>query len=162
PDGEVRQHQAVELLVDQFGCLTPQDDLASSQMGFQLIERGFDLPAFVVESGELQSWCLVLVEKAGDETVEGLGILQTRELIVDDAHHLAVAILLPILVGRIDLAEVGAVGEALDRCQDPTGLDTPEQIGSCAGGLLPQPKPKKQTIGQAQPARLELLYNVAG
>ena len=39
-NGKVRHQQAIEFLLDQFGCLAPQHDLRAPQMGFQFIQRG--------------------------------------------------------------------------------------------------------------------------
>lgn len=54
-EGEMREEQAVELLSDQIRGLAPQHDARSSQMGFELIKRGLDLPTLRVEGGA-SSW----------------------------------------------------------------------------------------------------------
>ncbi len=43
--------QTVELLPDQIGRFTAQDDMRAPQVGLEFVERGFDLPALVIERG---------------------------------------------------------------------------------------------------------------
>ena len=52
-DGEVRQEQPIELLTDQVRGLAAQHDLRAAQVGLQFVERRLDLPALVVERGQL-------------------------------------------------------------------------------------------------------------
>ncbi len=53
-NGEVRQEEAITFLADQVGGLTAQDHLGAAQMRLQFVQRGFDLPAFVIQRGELR------------------------------------------------------------------------------------------------------------
>ena len=52
-DGIVGQEEPVELLAHELGGLAAQDDAPAPQMGLELVERGLDLPALVVESRKL-------------------------------------------------------------------------------------------------------------
>jgi len=45
----VGHHTPVELLTYQIGRFAAQDELGSAQMGLQFVERGFDLPTFVIK-----------------------------------------------------------------------------------------------------------------
>jgi len=54
-DGEVGHHQPVELLADEDrGFLPTQHDAGAAQMGLELVERAFDLPALVVKRGQFR------------------------------------------------------------------------------------------------------------
>ena len=53
-DGEVGQHQAPELLADEFGSFAAEDDPGAAEVGLEFVQRGFDLPALAVESGQLR------------------------------------------------------------------------------------------------------------
>ena|GEM_PF-5059116 len=61
--GKVGQQKAVELLENQFGGLAAQNDLAAPQVGLQLVKSALNLPALMVESGQLDSWCCLLFQK---------------------------------------------------------------------------------------------------
>ena len=52
-NGKVRHHQAVELLPDQVRGLAAQDQLGAAQVGLEFGQSGLDLPALVIEGGEL-------------------------------------------------------------------------------------------------------------
>jgi hypothetical protein len=53
-DGEVRQHQAVELLPHQLRGLAPQHDPGAAQVRLEFVEGRLDLPALVVQGGQLR------------------------------------------------------------------------------------------------------------
>lgn len=53
PKGEVREQQPVALLPHKIGRFATQDDLRPAQMGFQFVQGGLDLPAFVIERRQL-------------------------------------------------------------------------------------------------------------
>ena len=46
-DGKMCHQQTEELLPDQFRRLTAQYNLSTTQMRFQLVQRGLDFPPFV-------------------------------------------------------------------------------------------------------------------
>ena len=48
-DRIVRQHQAPELLTYQLGRFAAQHNPRAAQVGLQLVERRFDLPALVIQ-----------------------------------------------------------------------------------------------------------------
>ena len=48
-DGVVRHQQTVEFLLNEFRCLTAQNNLSATQMRFELVQRVFDFPAFVIQ-----------------------------------------------------------------------------------------------------------------
>jgi len=50
-DGKVRHQQTEELRPDQFRRLAAQYYLSAAQMSLQLVQGGFDLPSFVIKSG---------------------------------------------------------------------------------------------------------------
>ena len=72
---KVGQHQAVELLSYELGCLASENNAASSEVGLELIEGRFDLPALVVERGQFFRRCGTHVQNGGDETVYLFGLV---------------------------------------------------------------------------------------
>jgi hypothetical protein len=60
-DGEMSHHEAIKLLTDKLWCLDTKDNSCSSQMGFQLIQSCFDLPAFMVESSQLSCGSVLIL-----------------------------------------------------------------------------------------------------
>ena len=52
-DGEVRQEQPVELLPDQIRGLAAQHDGRPAQVRLQFVEGRLNLPALVIERGQL-------------------------------------------------------------------------------------------------------------
>ena len=61
--GIVRQDPAIELLAYQLGLLAAQHPAATQQVGLELIKDGFDLPALVIQSGQLQRGRLVGIQQ---------------------------------------------------------------------------------------------------
>ena len=48
-DGEVRHQQAIKLLPHQIRFLAAQDDMRAPQVSLEFVERGFNLPALVIQ-----------------------------------------------------------------------------------------------------------------
>ena len=46
---KVGHHETIKLLLDQVRSFAAQHDLRATQMGFQFIQGGLDLPAFMVK-----------------------------------------------------------------------------------------------------------------
>ena len=64
-DGEVGHHEAIELLAHQIGSFAAQHDLGAAQMGLELVERSFYLPAFMIEGCQFLGRGLAGIEDGG-------------------------------------------------------------------------------------------------
>ena len=65
--GAVGEHQPVELLEDEIGRLAAQGGAGPEDVGLDLVMRGLDLPALVVQRRKLGGRRGAMVEKGGGE-----------------------------------------------------------------------------------------------
>ena len=128
PHGEVRHHEAVEFLTYQIRHLAAQDDPASTQVRLQLVQRRFDFPSFVIQSGQFFSRSLDVVEDGGDQSIARFGVGQTLQPILDHPDRDGVPLALPVLHGGIETAEEGPVGQSVVWLQEKCFAHSPEQI----------------------------------
>src|SRR5271170_2496626 len=70
-NGEMRHHQTEEFLPDQFRRLAAQHDLGAADVGLQFIQRGFDLPALMIERRQFLGVRHRGIENGGDQTIVG-------------------------------------------------------------------------------------------
>src|SRR5512144_1004064 len=154
-DGEVGHHEAVELLANEVWGLAAQDKFGAAQVGFQLAQGGFDFPAFMIESGELVSGSSFGVDNRGDQPIDRLHVSDAFQAVVDDPHRNPVGLVAPVSFAGIDVAQIGAVGQAPLPGQTRVLLDAPEQIGAAALRPGPEGKAEEVPVCQAQHALLE-------
>jgi len=83
PDREMRHQEAVELLAYQVRGLAAQNNVGTAQMGFELTECRLDFPAFMVERRQLGGGRLLMVQDAGHQPIDRLGIGNTVQAVVD-------------------------------------------------------------------------------
>ena len=69
-DRIVGHHKAIEFLSDQVWSPTAQQGLASSQVGLQFVESGFNLPALVIQGGQIFRLRLLWIKDGRDQAVE--------------------------------------------------------------------------------------------
>src|SRR5229473_6157301 len=112
-DRIVRHQQSEELLLYQFWRLAAQHDRSAAQMRFQLVKGGFDLPPFVIQGRQFFSRGLLGVEDGGDQPVQRLGTWDRLQAVLEDTYGNSVAAISPVCGGSVDVAEVGAVWQAL-------------------------------------------------
>jgi len=105
-DGEMRHQEAVELLAHQIWGLAAQNDPGAAQMGFELTKRGLDFPALMVERRQLGGGCLLMIQEAGHQPIDRLGIGNTVQAVVDDTNLDPVGLMPPILITGVDVASV--------------------------------------------------------
>ena len=67
--GKVCQQKTIELLPHQIRRLAAQDDMRSPQVGLEFVERGFDLPAFVIERRQFGGRRRFVVEDRGRQPI---------------------------------------------------------------------------------------------
>ena len=75
-------------------------------MGLEFVESGLDFPPLVIESGQLHGRSFLVIENRGDEPIDRLGVGDAFQAIVDDAHLDPVGLVPPILLGRVDAAQI--------------------------------------------------------
>jgi hypothetical protein len=119
-------------------------------MSFQLIQRRLDFPALVVERGQLSGRRQCMVQDGSDQPIDGLGIGNPVQAIVDHAHHDRLAFIPPVGSGRVDAAAIGSVRQAPIDLQPRVPASPPQQIRSRCGGFLPQLVAGKEPVGQTQ------------
>ena len=105
-DREVGQHQAVEFLDDELGCLGAQHDAAAAQIGLELADGDFDFPALVIQSGQVLGRCCGGIDDGCDQAIDWLGPFDALQAIVDDPDQAAVSIVPAVFLGRVELAQV--------------------------------------------------------
>jgi hypothetical protein len=113
----VSQHQAVNLLDHPRRCLAPDRHRPGAEVGLDFVKGEFFFPSLVIDQRRLVRRHIVGVGQVGDQP---MSFARTRAVeivvsVLDDpnpkAAHVAAA------VGRagLDLGQIGAVGEAMDR-----------------------------------------------
>lgn len=123
-------------------------------MDLELVERGLDLPALVVERRKLLGRGFGWIEKGGDEAIHLCTTLRNPlQPVLNDAHHDATTIALAVLRRGVDLAQVGAVVEVLDAGKDVGIGNSPKLIRSSPDGLLPQRVAEGIPVSQGEHAR---------
>ena len=90
PDGEVSQQEPVCLLAHQLGGLAPKDDARPAQMGLEFIERPFDLPALVIERGQLGRWRRGGIEQRRHQAIRRLGVGDAGQRVLEHADGIGV------------------------------------------------------------------------
>jgi hypothetical protein len=96
---EMSHDEALEFLADQVGGPAAQQNLGAPPMSLQLVENGFDFPAFMIKRGQFGGWRPLIVEKSGDQPIERLRVLDPFEPIVDDAQFDAIG-LVPLIFSK--------------------------------------------------------------
>src|SRR5664279_287035 len=102
PDGEMSHQEAVELLAHQIRPLAAQDYASSPQVGFQFIQGRFNLPAFVVQGGQLQGRSLFGIKYGGDQSINGFSSDHPFQAIINDSQHRAVGFVVTVPFRRVD------------------------------------------------------------
>lgn len=85
--GVVRHHPAVELLAHQLRCFAAQHPPTSAQVRLHLIEHRLDVPALVVQPGQLLGRRSRVIHQACDQAIGGHLTRSIRQLIVNHAHR---------------------------------------------------------------------------
>src|ERR1035438_7579408 len=94
-DGEVSHQESVEFLTHQVGGFAAQHDPGTAQVGLEFVERGFYLPALVIESCQLAGWSLVRIEDGGCQPINRLGSLDSFQTVIDHPKDLSVGFVPP-------------------------------------------------------------------
>ena len=131
------RRKPITFLADQVGGLTAQDHLGPAQMRLQFVQRGFDLPAFVIERGEFRRRGRGRILNRGNEAIERLGVGHARQRVVDHPHPRAVA----PLAARLD--RVARDKYVLQ--YDPSGQRRlARQPGVAVSGATPSRRPSRE------------------
>jgi hypothetical protein len=112
PHGEMRHHQAVEFLTHQVWGFATEHDLRTTQVSFQFIHCGFDLPAFVIKGCQFVGWCTRLIQNAGQEAIPGLGIGHPFQRIFNYPYRGSMGAPPAVLLRSINATKIGTVWQA--------------------------------------------------
>src|SRR4051812_26369963 len=84
PDRVVSEEQCPDLLLDHVRCLRAQYAATASLMSFDLVQAGFEFPAFGVGGSEFSGTCLVGVHDGGDQAEDLSLAFTVRHFVFDD------------------------------------------------------------------------------
>src|SRR5271163_2716235 len=116
---------------------------------WQFIQRGFDLPALMIERRQFLGARHRGIENGCDQTIDRFGVGHALQPILDDADLHAIGLAPPVLVGGIDVAQIRTVRQALLARQPRIRLDPPEKVGAGGAGANPHLVAEEVSIRQA-------------
>jgi len=85
-DGEMRHHQAIELLSYQVGGLTAQHYFGTTQMGLEFVQRCLYFPSLMIQRRQFRSWRLFVVKDCGEQAIDRLRPLDPIQPVLYDSN----------------------------------------------------------------------------
>jgi hypothetical protein len=148
-DVEVSTHEAIKLVPDQVRRRTKKNDASAPQVGFQFVQGRLNLPTFIIQDCQIMRKSLFRVEEAGEQALERFRPRHAFQPILVSLNRHAVSAALVIIIRRLNVTKVQAVGQAFFAGQAKILFNPPKQLGPLNQRLLPKFETKEITIRQA-------------